>query len=251
MDVRLDSHRAQHEPLAPGPESAQAELAAFTYAVTHDLKEPLFGIETYASALLDDYGPQLDEPGRQLIAALVDLAGRERRMIDAVHAYATYGRVELSREPVDMHTLVDDVLDGLLPELVARHVQVRVAGRLPEVDGDPTLLEHVWHHLILNAAIFNDRADKWIEIGSRPPAAGTAPVFYVRDNGIGIAEHDQASVFSMFARLVRREPGRVGVGAGLTLAARIVTRHGGRIWVDSRLGDGSTFSFTLGEQPAS
>ena len=236
---------AQEEPSPPQAEPAENELDTFVYAVSHDLKEPLLGIETYATCLLEDYGARLDESGRELITTLLGLVADERRMIDAVHAFSTLGRTPLALEEADQMPLVSDVLDALAPELRALNVDIRVPHPLPSAYCDPRLVQGVWRNLILNAATFNDKPDKWVEIGCTRARADAGTVFYVRDNGNGIAKADWPAVFSMFTRLTRRTAGPRGVGAGLTLARRIVERHGGTLWVDSRVGEGSTFYFTL------
>lgn len=115
---------------------------------------------------------------------------------------------------------------------------------------DPTLVRDVWRSLIANAATFNDKPKKWVELGSAQSSEDARTVFYVRNNGIGIPEKHWQSIFSVFSRLSRGAAGRQGVGAGLTIAQRILQRHGGTIWVDSTVGEGSTFRFTLEGQPA-
>jgi two-component system, chemotaxis family, sensor kinase Cph1 len=120
-----------------------------------------------------------------------------------------------------------------------------VASGLPRLRCDAARVGQLLSNLIVNAVKYNEAAERMVEVGCVPGADGDAPVFYVRDNGIGIRPQHCESIFRMFRRLHHRDQYGGGTGVGLTLAKRIVERHGGRIWVESVLGEGSTFYFTL------
>jgi two-component system, chemotaxis family, sensor kinase Cph1 len=232
-------------------QSVRADFDTFSYVVAHDLKEPLLGIETYATFLLEDYGARLDDEGRQLVATVLDLAARQRRMIDAIHCYSSVGRATLSLEDTDLNGLLADVVDSLHDELLNFDVEVRIPRPLPSVRCDPSLVRDVWRSLITNAASFNDKPERWVELGSAPSPEAARTVFYVSDNGIGIPAKHRTSIFSLFSRLGRTAGGKPGVGAGLAIAQKRIERHGGTIWVDSTVGEGSTFCFTLeGQRPS-
>jgi signal transduction histidine kinase len=149
----------------------------------------------------------------------------------------------MATEPVDLDAVVEEVLRSLRPLVAAQAVGVRRPAPLGTAACHRDWIEEVFTCLIGNALRFNDKPERWIEIGAVP---GVEPAcYYVRDNGIGIAEADQALVFQAFRRLHEREAYGGGAGIGLAFARKIVERHGGRMWVDSTPGEGSTFSFTL------
>jgi chemotaxis family two-component system sensor kinase Cph1 len=248
-DVVRDLH-ARLAQCARDAQSTRADFDTFSYVVSHDLKEPLLGIETYATFLLEDYGARLDEEGRQQLGTLLELAARQRRMIDAIYCYSRVGKASLSLEETDLNRLVEDVIDSMHTELKSLGVEVRFPRPLPLARCDASLVREVWRSLIANAASFNDKPEKWIELGSDSGDASPT-VFYVSDNGIGIPAKHQASVFSLFSRLGRTAGGKPGVGAGLAIAQKRIERHGGTISVDSTVGAGSTFRFTLEGQPTS
>ncbi len=161
----------------------------------------------------------------------------------------------------DLNDVLLEVLDSLRISLEERQVEVRVPHRLPVVVCDAVRIGEVFRNLITNAMKYNDKPDKWIEIGmmsahdaadraqdvEEKPMTGMCPVFYVRDNGIGIRAKHLDAVFRIFKRLHGRDKFGGGTGAGLTIVKKIVQRHGGRVWVESTHGQGTTFFFTLRE----
>ncbi len=233
------------------------ELDAFAYIASHDLKEPLRGLSHYASFLVEDYGDQLEGDGKQYIASLTRLCNRMESLIDSLLYYSRVGRTELAVEPTDLSTTVDDVLERVRPSLDERGVEVRVPRPLPTVKCDAARIGEVFANLITNASKYNDKDEKWVEVGFKSPdergdLGPDAPrlndgaiVFYVRDNGVGIPADRRDKVFEMFRRLHGRDKFGGGTGAGLTIVQKIVRRHGGDIWIDSTEGNGTTFYFTL------
>jgi light-regulated signal transduction histidine kinase (bacteriophytochrome) len=168
------------------------------------------------------------------------------------------GRTELAIQPVDLNTIVAEVLERIAPVLTEANVSVRIPGALPIVSCDPIRIGEVFFNLITNAIKYNDKDDKWIEIGSQtadissatsanPDAGQTAngQILFVRDNGIGIREGQESQIFNIFKRLHGRDKYGGGVGAGLTIVKKIIERHNGSIWVRSALGQGTTFYFEL------
>ncbi len=222
------------------------ELDEFAYIASHDLKEPLRGLANYSQFLLEDYGEQFDDEGRHKLETLGHLSRRMSDLIDSLHQYSRLGRVELAVVRTDLNEVVAGVLDGLRITLEEKQVRVRTPNPLPTVACDRVRVGEIFHNLVTNAVKYNDKPQKWVEIGSSPAAEPGAPeVFYVRDNGIGIRERHLQAVFKMFKRLHGRDQYGGGTGVGLTIARRIVERHGGRIWVESVPGEGTTFYFTL------
>jgi signal transduction histidine kinase len=222
------------------------ELDAFGYVVSHDLKAPLRGINSYAQILLEENGAVLGEESAQMLGRLVTISGRMASMLDSLLHYARLGRAELVLTTTDMHVAVEEAVELLAIDLRERGVEVRIPRRLPSVQAHAVHVGEIFTNLIANATKYNDKDQRWIEISHLEPAQPGEPVvFCVRDNGIGIEPGDREKVFELFHRLHSEEAYGGGVGAGLTIVKRIIDRHGGRIWVESRPGEGAAFYFTL------
>jgi signal transduction histidine kinase len=224
------------------------ELDAFTYITSHDLKEPLRGIHSCAQFLLEDHADVLPEAGRQHLRVLQRLTRRMEALIEALLRYSRLDREELERQEIGVQTLVDEALEVLAPRIRESGVEVRLPRPLPTASAARTLVVELLINLIANAIKYNDKPAKWVEIGYQEQAP---LVFYVRDNGIGIAEKHHESVFRIFRRLHGRDDWGGGTGVGLTIVRKIVERHGGRIWIESKPGEGTTLYFTLtrGHEP--
>lgn len=219
------------------------ELDEFAYIASHDLKEPLRGIHNYVTFLEEDYGHCLDEEGRSYLDSVKRLAQRMTALIATLLDYSRLGSAPLPLEPVDLDAIVDGVAEDLKPTLAALGVELRRTSPLPKVTGNPLRLGEVFQNLIVNAAKYNDKPQKWVEVGCEENA-GT-PVIFVRDNGIGIPSQHRERVFQIFKRLHEQSKFGGGTGAGLTIVKKIVERHGGRIRVDSAEGQGTTIYFSL------
>jgi light-regulated signal transduction histidine kinase (bacteriophytochrome) len=218
------------------------DLNDFAHIVSHELKEPLAGMRALCEILLEDYEGRLDLGAERRLGALVEMCDRLANSIRSLRAYCQTGGVPQSDDEVDLNDVAEDVLRTLRPRIDALAAEVRVVDRLPAVRGDATLIGHVLVNLAANGLKFNRSVRPSVQIGVLP---GDPPAIYVRDNGIGIAEEHHREVFTIFRRLHARRQYE-GTGAGLSIARRIVESHGGRIWVESAPGQGSTFFFTLG-----
>jgi len=223
------------------------ELDDFAYIASHDLKEPLRGIHNFATFLLEDYGERLDDEGRSKLETLTRLSRRMETLIDSLLQFSRLGRIDLAITDVDLNEIVSEVLDSIGIGLREHGVEVRIPRPLPVVRCDPVRVRELYYNLLVNSMKYNDKPEKWIEIGWEDGAAGTRrpPAFYVRDNGIGIQEKHHEAIFRIFKRLHGREKFGGGTGAGLTIVKKIVERHNGQIWVDSTVGEGTTIYFTL------
>ncbi len=226
-------------------------LDEFTYIAAHDLKEPLRGIHNYTSFLREDYGDRLDGEAVQYVNSIQRLAERLSALIDRLLAYSRLGSTELARSPVDIDEVVDAVAEDLSrlwmdPSHGGMGIELRRNGPLGTVQGDAMRIGEVFQNLISNAAKYNDKPLKWVEVGC--DRSGITPVFYVRDNGIGIQPHHLDSVFRIFKRLHEQNKYGGGTGAGLTITRKIIELHGGRIWLESVPGEGTVFYFTLSEE---
>jgi light-regulated signal transduction histidine kinase (bacteriophytochrome) len=224
-------------------DAANKELDEFAYIASHDLKEPLRGIHNYASFIKEDYANRLDGEAMRYIDRIQQLAERMSDLIEHLLAYSRLGYVELARNPVDTDAVVDAVAEDLGPLLTGKGVVLRRTGHLPVVEGDVTRIRQIFQNLISNAVKYNDKPVKWVEVGCDNNRV--LPLFYVRDNGIGIAPHHQDAVFQIFKRLHEQNKYGGGAGAGLTITRKIIERHGGRIWLESVPGEGASFYFTL------
>jgi PAS domain S-box-containing protein len=228
-------------------EHSNRELDAFAYIASHDLKEPLRGLHHFSQFLLEDHADRLTEDGVEKLRTLMRLTQRMGSLLESLLHYSYLGRTELAVEKIDLHEVVEETVELLAARLHESKVDVRLPARLPSVQADRVYVGEIFNNLIVNAIKYNDKAEKWVEIGCDASQEGSAqqPVFYVRDNGIGIAPQHHEAIFRIFRRLHGREEYGGGTGAGLTIVRKIVERHGGRIWLVSQPGMGSTFYFTL------
>lgn len=246
-----ERHRAERELEVRNEQLEQTnrELDDFAYIASHDLKEPLRGIHNYSRFLIEDYAGRFDEDGRSKLETLSRLSRRMETLIDSLLHYSRLGRTDLALDVVDVQEVVDDVVDRLGISLREQHVEVRIPRRLPVIQSDRVRLAEVFANLITNAIKYNDKPQRWIEVGvAESPVGGDrphAPTFFVRDNGIGIPERHLEAVFRIFKRLHGRDQFGGGTGAGLTIVRKIVERHHGRVWIESSPGQGTTVFFTL------
>jgi len=239
-----DRLRRKNEELA----RSNAELDDFAYIVSHDLKEPLRSIRSFSSFLREDYRDRLELEGRTHLDIVMQSATRMEALLDDLLLFSRVGRAELAIKPTDLGRIVAGLLEEMRPLLAEQNAHVTVAEDLPTVICDHVRIQVVFRNLLQNAMKYNDGEEKQIEVGWYPgeTAEKGAPVFFVRDNGIGIREKHLKIVFKIFKRLHGRDQYGGGSGSGLTIVRKIVERHGGRIWGESQLGRGSTFYFTLG-----
>jgi signal transduction histidine kinase len=165
-------------------------------------------------------------------------------MLDSLLDHARADKLALVREKIDLNEVLADVLDSLRARLAEQEVEIVVPRPLPHVRADRVRVSSVLQNLISNAVKYNDSETKRVEIGYQDHPAEPL-VLYVRDNGIGVEPRQYARIFELFRRLHGRESYGGGAGAGLTITRKLIERHGGRIWLESEPGRGSTFFFTL------
>jgi light-regulated signal transduction histidine kinase (bacteriophytochrome) len=238
---------------------SNTELEDFAYIASHDLKEPLRGIRNYADFIIEDHGAKIGEEGLQQLQTIARLTKRMEDLIETLLHYSRVGRVDLAMVETDLQDILVQVLDSLQISLQEAGIEVRSPKPLPTIVCDQARVAEIFRNLVTNALKYNDKEEKWIEIGfhaneSEPattnghgsPSPQRKPiVFYVRDNGIGIPEQHRDSVFRIFRRLHGRDKYGGGTGAGLTVVKKVVERHEGKIWLESQVGEGTTFYFTL------
>lgn len=222
-------------------QQALEEVQAFNYSVSHDLRAPLRPLEGFSSALLEDYGDKLDEQGREYLLRIQAAARRMGHLIDDMLELSRVSRVELRRSPFDLSALVRMLFDEIAAEHPGAERQVACAAGLT-AGGDSRLLRLALENLLRNAWKFTaPQPAPRIEFGHR--VEGRQDVYFVKDNGVGFNPAYAAKLFRPFQRLHDSE--FPGTGIGLAIVGRIIRRHGGRIWAESRVGEGATFFFTL------
>jgi len=225
-------------------EAKNAELERFTYTVSHDLKSPLITIRGFLGFLEKDAAAGNLERLHADIGRIADATDRMQHLLNDLLELSRVGRLMNAPEEVSFEEIAREATAQVQGRLMARGVQVKVATGLPRVVGDRTRLVEVVQNLLDNAVKFmGDQAEPLIEIGVR--TAEGAPIFFVKDNGVGIDPRYQDKVFGLFDKL---DPKSEGTGVGLALVKRIITVHGGRVWIESDgPGTGTTFCFTLSE----
>ncbi len=225
-------------------EAANNELEAFCSSAAHDLRTPLRTITGFADVLLDPRAKLPPGAAERYIRMIRDGSGQMSELITDLLSFSRLGRQELSRQMVDLDQLCREVFQDLASERGGRKVELRLHP-LPPAEGDLALLRVVFVNLLSNAHKYTRPRDPAvIEIGVAVCAPGEAPVYFVRDNGVGFDMADAEKLFGVFQRLHHAHEFE-GTGVGLATVRRIIDRHGGRIWAEAAPGVGATFFFTL------
>jgi PAS domain S-box-containing protein len=226
-------------------ESKNSELERFTYTVSHDLKSPLFTIRGFLGYLEQDALSGNQERLRADVQRITDATDKMQRLLNELLELSRIGRLQNEYTRFPFGELAHEAEELVHGRIMERGIEVHIDPGLPVVYGDRPRLMEVMQNLMDNAAKFmGTQPDPRIEIGTSGEEEGT-PIFYVRDNGMGIAPEHFDRVFGLFNKL---DPRSDGTGIGLALVKRIIEVHGGRIWVQSEMGTGSTFFFTLEQQ---
>jgi signal transduction histidine kinase len=223
-------------------EATNRELEAFSSSVSHDLRGPLTVIIGSAYMLLEDCAAQKSVDARQLLSSVLGSGERMMQIVDDLLRLSRLGRQPLSKQPVNVSALVGEVLEDLQREQRGRQVDV-LADDLPDCVGDPTLLKHVFTNLLSNALKFTrERTNPTVEVRGRQQMG--EKVYFVRDNGAGFDSQHAKQLFGAFQRFHSAEQFE-GTGIGLSIAHRVIQRHGGRIWAEAEVDKGATLYFSL------
>jgi light-regulated signal transduction histidine kinase (bacteriophytochrome) len=222
-------------------ESSNKELEQFASVASHDLQEPLRKIAGFTELLERRYRDRLDGDADRYLTYIVDAAKRMRILIDELLSYSRLGRGERKYLPIDCNKVLEQVL-GDMEKTMKESGALVTHDELPAITADGVQLGQVFQNLIANAVKFCGNGQPRIHVSARHE--GDEWIFSVRDNGIGIEPQFFPRIFGMFQRL-HTQTEYPGSGIGLAVCKKIIERHGGRIWVESTVGKGSTFCFAL------
>lgn len=242
--ARLEVQTAKLDAQTVELRRSNAELEQFAYVTSHDLQEPLRKVASFCQLLEKRYGDVVDERGRQYIDFAVDGAKRMQVLINDLLTFSRVGRVNDGFGPVSLDHALDKALANLSAAVDESGATIERPQRLPEIDGDATLLTMLWQNLVGNAIKFTrpeSTPEVSISVQRRPDDMWLVSV---QDRGIGIAEEFEEKIFVIFQRLHGRDE-YTGTGIGLALCKKIVEYHGGQIWLDTTSSDGARFNFTL------
>jgi two-component system sensor histidine kinase/response regulator len=216
-------------------------MEAFSYSVSHDLRAPLRIINGFGKLLIRKYADKFDADGRENLEIIMTNATHMGNLIDDLLDFSRMGRTELKKNTLDMNDMVKTVVDEVKS---SDHnvAEVRMNDLKP-ANADPALLKQVWLNLVSNAAKYSRKKEKpVIEIGTF--GENGSLTYYVKDNGAGFDMEHYGKLFGVFQRL-HKVTEYEGTGVGLALTQRIINRHGGKIWAESKVDEGATFYFTL------
>jgi light-regulated signal transduction histidine kinase (bacteriophytochrome) len=221
------------------------ELQQFAYVTSHDLQEPLRAITSYLQLIEERYRHQLDKDAKEFIDFAVEGAKRMKMLISDLLAYSRIDTHGKALEETDSQKVLDSVL-GSFQLLIAENAITIRCDPMPQLLADKIQLTQLFQNLISNAIKFRGESPPELHIGAK--RQGDSWLFSVSDNGIGIEQKYMTRIFELFQRLHAREEYE-GTGIGLAICKKVVERHGGHIWVESEVGKGTTFYFTIPDRP--
>ncbi|TNF65452.1 MAG: PAS domain S-box protein [Gammaproteobacteria bacterium] len=224
-------------------ERSNQELDDFAYIASHDLKQPLRGIANYASFLIEDYADKIDEEGKYQLKTLQDLSKRLETLIDTLLYFSRVGRSQLAITACNLNDVVEEKLYFLKEFLTDQNATVAIIKPLPMIQCDASKIGEVFYNLITNGIKYNAQTEKRIEIDFVENKSNYQ--FSIKDNGIGIAQQHQEKIFQIFKRLHGQNEYGGGTGAGMTIVKKIIERHYGKVWIESKEGEGTIIYFTI------
>lgn len=223
-------------------EKTNRELNDFVYIASHDLKTPLRGIATLANWISTDFAEKLDADGQEKISLLMTRVNRMYGLIMGILQYSRLGRIEEKKTLVNLNELITEIVDTINPP---ENIVVTVENELPSIECERTPITHLFANLISNAVKYMDKPQGLVRIGCVEEDGSWK--FSIADNGPGIEERYFEKIFQIFQTLLPRDESD-NIGMGLSLVKKIVTMYGGRVWVESKPGQGSTFFVVLPKQ---
>ena len=229
----------EKEKLAKQIEAISQEFKDFVYIISHDLKAPLRAISALTDWISADYADKFDNDGKEQLKLLVSRVNRMQNLMDGVLQYSRIGRVQEERVPIDLNKFLPELIETINPPA---KVKITVENQMPTVCWEPTRIRQIFENLLSNAIRFNNKAECLVKIGYTEEDGFWK--FSISDNGPGIAEQHFEKIFRIFQTLQAKDQFET-TGVGLTIAKKIVETYGGKIWLSSTIGQGTTFFFTL------
>lgn len=221
------------------------ELDSFSYSVSHDLRAPLRSIFGYSKILEEDHFSKLDQEGQHAINVILRNSKKMGRLIDDLLTFSRLGKKSISVKKIDMDKLVRNLVDDILQGEEGNKIKMQV-NKLPEAYGDSVFLKQVWFNLLSNAIKYaTNKAEVIIAVNGFKNDDDT--VYSVKDNGVGFDMQYYNKLFGVFQRLHSEEEFE-GTGVGLAIAQKIISKHNGEIWAESKLNEGAQFFFSLPNQ---
>ena len=223
-------------------ETANKEMEAFTYSVSHDLRAPLRGIVGFTAILEEDYTDKLDKEAKRITAVIKDNTLKMANLIDDLLAFSRMGRQDIIKTKINTDEIVKVIINELTPDNGKTNIEW-VIQSLPVIRGDINTIRQVWINLIANAIKYSrNKKHPRIEIGVFDRAEQT--IFFIKDNGVGFDEQYKDKLFKVFQRLHSTTEFE-GTGVGLALVDKIISKHGGKVWAEGEVGKGACFYFSL------
>jgi light-regulated signal transduction histidine kinase (bacteriophytochrome) len=219
-------------------EQVNKQLNEFVYIVSHDLKAPLRGIKSLATFLEEELGTDVKPEVKELLSLLQSRTDRMQTMIESILRYSRLANNKGEKENIDLNGLLIGIVELLS---IPAHIRIKISKNLPVLHAEKIKVHEVFQNLITNAIKYNDKKEGLIEIGyvEHPEEYE----FFVMDNGIGIREEFFTKIFGVFQTLQPKDK-QDSTGIGLTIVQKIVEQYGGKIWLESEPGNGTTFRFT-------
>jgi signal transduction histidine kinase len=245
----LDALKASHENLenkiyerTKQLEQTNKDLEAFTYSASHDLRAPLRAIEGFSKILADDYSEKLGDEGKSVVKTIRESSDRMTLLLEDLLAFSRSSRKVPKTEAVNMTELVKSVFEEIKTANLNRSIEFSCT-KLPVAQVDPILIRQVWTNLLSNAVKYTKKKEKTIiNVGSEEKE--NQILYFVKDNGAGFDMKYKENLFGVFQRLHSSEEFE-GTGVGLAIVARIIKKHGGRVWAEGVVDQGATFYFSL------
>jgi light-regulated signal transduction histidine kinase (bacteriophytochrome) len=224
--------------------SVEQEFKDFVYIISHDLKAPLRAVKALTDWLSADYADKFDDEGKEQLRLLTSRVNRMHNLIDGVLQYSRIGRVTENHVDIDLNQLIPEIIESLAPPA---NIHITIENRLPVIVSEHTRIRQIFENLLSNAIRFADKPECLVKIGCTEENGCWK--FSVSDNGPGIEEQNFERIFKIFQTLQAKDQFE-STGVGLTLVKKIVELYGGKVCLTSKVGEGTTFFFTLPQQPA-